>query len=334
MTLNRPKSPFSLKGTIVLVCYDRPNQLQVTIDQLKIAQDYDLFKTIVVQQLGNEEVSSIVRRSLPHAKVLQTGYNEKTSIRKKINANVYTGVTDAFRDPNCDFVIILEDDIAVATDFLWFMRFVIWKMYDDENFRAVNGFSKMKNKPFRKNFALGYVRLNFGVGWGWAIKRDTFLKLKEIWHGDEDNHWDGLIEDFMRTGFVVNPLISRILNVGLEGSGTHSGINEVLESEIADSFENHITETGYKPFHEKISLFEWREDCYNLSIIPFYIVKFQFIIWKIVSKLGLISVNRARSGNELSKGMTRLAYSRSSKLVKKLQKMILKRFLASSKLDS
>jgi len=334
MTQIKPASPLSLNGTVVVVCHNRPRHLQIVIEQLRSAQDYELYKVIVVHQLGNEDVSSVIDSGLPSAKVYRTKYDEKVSIRARINANVYKGLLEAFRDPNCDFAVVLEDDIVVANDFLWFVRFVIWKMYNDEDFRAVNGFSRMKSKPFRKNFTLGYVRLNYGAGWGWAVKRDTFISLQNLWHGDEDDHWDGLIEDYLRTGFVVNPLVSRIMNIGLEGTGTHGGVDANLESEIADSFENQIIDLSYKPFHEKISVFEWRSDCYNHSVLPIFIVKLQMLTWKIVSKMKCLHLCAIRSGNEFSKILTSTGYSIGHRCIRNLQKQISKMFLSKSSLDS
>jgi len=318
MTLDKPKSPFDLNGTIVLICFNRPDHLKLTIGQLKKAQDFKLFQTIVVQQLGNTEVSSELEKSLPGVKAIQTSYGQDVPVRLRINSNVYQGVSKAFEDPKCDFVVILEDDIFIASDFLWFVRFVIWKMSGDRNFRAVNGFSRMPRDPFRKNFTQGYVRLNFGAGWGWGFDRETFMKLKSVWFGDENDHWDGLIEDFLRTGFVVNPLTSRVINLGLEGSGLHSGVNIKLDNDMINSFEGNSVQSFYRPFHEKNTPFVWRKDCFNLSSRPKYIADFQFIIWKIVFKAKYINVKASRYRGGVSNRLLKAFYSIISRFARKI----------------
>jgi hypothetical protein len=204
------------------------------------------------------------------------------------------------------------------------VRFVVWKMANLKDFRAVNGFSKMQNKPFRKNYPLGYVRLNFGVGWGWAMTRKTFLELDGLWRGDDDLHWDGLIEDYMRTGFVVNPLLSRIANIGLDGSGAHSGIDNVLELEILNSFENHNIESNYEPFHEKSSTFTWRKDCYNISTTPRFMAFLQFKVWQIVLRMKCSMMHHSRSPSKIKRYFSTRAYSVVSRLARKIQLIISK----------
>jgi hypothetical protein len=116
----------------------------------------------------------------------------------------------------------------------------------------------------------------------------------------------------------VNPLTSRVINLGLEGSGSHGGVNIKLDSDMINSFEGNSVESFYQPFHEKISPFVWRQDCYNLCSRPKYIAYFQFTMWRIVFKAKYINVKATRGRGGVSSRLLKAYYSIVSRFARKL----------------
>jgi hypothetical protein len=169
---------------------------------------------------------------------------------------------EIFKSP---WIVILEDDIEIAPDALDFFRLCEEQFGEIENYRATNSFSRMN---FREP-GVGkqhYVRLNFGVGWGWALNERNYKAISKIWTGFENEHWDGFLEPYFRTGFVVNPWLSRSLNRGLDGSGANTGIQDKLFYEMQQSFDQNLNLTSPSlNLVESRASFDWREDCYTLS---------------------------------------------------------------------
>lgn len=232
--------------------------------------DYNSYEVVVVIQSGNPAVRGIIESMLLNPKIISTQYELGSSARKCINSNMFTGLMYCFRELQSDFVVVIEDDILIATDFLVFCEKMFHTHADDSRFRAVNGFSNIAPSRFEKMIEHGYVRSNYGVGWGWAISRDTFERVKLLWNGDEDEHWDSYIEPVMRTGYVVNPILSRTLNIGFGLKASHTqqspeiqlvgmrlGFLHLLGNPLA-------TKVPYVRFRKSLP---WRSDCVNVDLL-------------------------------------------------------------------
>lgn len=246
-----------LKGVICIVCFNRPTELEIVIQAVENSKLSNQ-QVLIVCQRGNSEVERIVNSLDENSfKKVFTPKISSESVKSIINRNVYTAFYQGFSN-NADYVVLIEDDIEVHPSFLTFVD-QIHKVEENNNeFRAVNGFSAAQEDPALKN---GYGKYRFGVGWGWSMSSRIWNDLTSIWHGNEDAHWDGLIEPFMRTGFVVMPNTSLIKNLGLNGKGANSGDDPVLSLAIEKSFriENNFLGTAWA-FNQ--SDIKWREDCF------------------------------------------------------------------------
>jgi hypothetical protein len=133
------------------------------------------------------------------------------------------------------------------------------KYYLDPEFRGVNGFSGIPRSP-QNQFT--YSKQRYGLGWGWSITRENWKNLRKNWTGTENFHWDGLVEAYCKTGFVVMPSQSRILNLGFGKEATHT--NDSQESrEIQNKL--HASFVSNQSCDSKffiLSEFQnWRSDC-------------------------------------------------------------------------
>lgn len=252
-----------LSGAVLLLAYRRPEILKQTIASLEAADHVNISRFHIVHQVENFEVAKILESIDWAANLIQTTYSREVSPKEAINHNLFLGLEAAFSDSKIEYVVVLEDDICVSKDFFHFVFSVYHQNCSDRSFMAINGFSGIPRQITRKNH---YGKYRYGVGWGWAIPRKTWENLLQIWNGNENEHWDGLIESFLKTGFTVAPGMSRIRNIGFGEGATHTNsandlalletqmkLEQSFVGELADSFE---AEFQYVPAD-----LLWREDC-------------------------------------------------------------------------
>jgi hypothetical protein len=259
---------YTLENQIILIlCYRRTFHLSQVISALEDAYLVDTFTVIFVIQDPIDSVLEIINSSTIQNKILTyTDGANYSSPAQAINGNLAHGLSFAFDKLSADLVVVLEDDIVISKDALCFFRQVTKSHLGHKKFRGVNGFSREVADPFFKN---EYLRLNFGLAWGWAIPKRTYMRLIRFWDGNENNHWDFIFEPYIRTGYVVNPFRSRVLNIGFDESATHTSGDAVLGSEMQRSF---AAET---PRHvcditEMSHSYTWAPGAINLSIVsPF-----------------------------------------------------------------
>ena len=247
-------------GAILLVAFNRPAELTLVLDSVKNSNLDPIKRLVVVQQPGNIEVSDICSRIDWADTELCLNQPIGNSVASKINNNIYTGLNLSFSDVNVDWVAVLEDDIVVAKDFFKFIDYIMKRYSDSKNFRGVNGFSGVLGNE--ENSADQYGEYRYGFGWGWAINRRNWELLQRIWNGKEESHWDVQVENFVKTGFVVMPVRSRILNVGFNGRATHTKrINSSViaqEEKLRKSFVDVYYSGSYLKVQKDLN---WRKDC-------------------------------------------------------------------------
>ena len=256
-----------MSGSILLLAYQRPEILEKSILSLEKARRSNISDLIVVFQEGNSSVNSQLEGiDWITKRIFRTSYPANTSSAKSINSNIHLGLTESFIDPNCDYVVIIEDDICVSLDFFEFVYSVYSQNNTKKKFRGINGFSGIPRElTSREN----YGKYRYGVGWGWVLTRESWNSLKRFWTGDEEEHWDGLVEPYFRSGYIVAPGMSRIQNLGFGNSATHTRAendSEIakVERRLMDSFVGdaaHIeSKVGFCLVQQDLN---WRADCFQ-----------------------------------------------------------------------
>jgi hypothetical protein len=251
--------PSSGKGAIVLVAYNRPVELRSVISAIKNCKREEINELVIALQLGNDEVQDICSK-IDWIKTRITISNpDFVSIKKRINYNVFQGISSAFQNSLNDWIVLIEDDIVVASDFFRFVSRIMAQYSGEEKFFGVNGFSGIHSEKVTPS-EFGTYR--YGFGWGWAINRKIWNYLNNYWNGNEDFHWDVLIEPVVKTGFVVMPLQSRILNIGFNERASHTfkidGGVDTQETKLKESF---MSSDFAGQYVERTQHLNWRRDC-------------------------------------------------------------------------
>lgn len=249
-----------IKAALVLVAFKRSESLEKVLKALSNSLIPEYQEIIFVQQGNVQEVTALIQEfhSLP-ARHLRFERKEAKSSQQAINLNIHAGISEAFRSPEIEFVTVLEDDILVSQDFLTFNVNMYFQHNSDPAFRGVNGFSGI---PRNLENHSTYSKQRFGLGWGWSISRKIWEKMNRFWSGEENFHWDGLVESFCKSGYVIMPSQSRVLNLGFGKDATHtSNSNEVriIESRLEESFVGGFSSnSNFAEVHEPQN---WRSDC-------------------------------------------------------------------------
>lgn len=171
---------------------------------------------------------------------------------KGLANSIIQGVTSVLA--NADRAIILEDDLVTAPDFLKFMNDCL-HYYRDKPVGSISGYSPIKNLPSDYVESVYVSKRSCSHGWAtwrdrwqgvdWeAVEFDQFRKnsvLRREFDSTGADRFDRLrrqvecdIESWsVRFGFylymqnltVVYPAISRVSNIGFDGSGVHAKSN-------------------------------------------------------------------------------------------------------------
>lgn len=194
-----------------------------------------------------------------------------SDVNKGLANSVIAGVTDVIN--SFGKIIVLEDDLVVAQDFLEYMNAALNFFADDEGKFAVTGWSY----PIKSLAGYGKDAWMFyrACSWGWGTWADRWNKVefnpvKADFEGKlNDPEWcnkftrggndlPGMLRlqlDGKRDSWAIRwnaaasdldmmtvyPQRSRIMNNGRDGSGTHCGEAAYKQSEICDSVEDGST---------------------------------------------------------------------------------------------
>jgi hypothetical protein len=249
-------------GALVVIAYKRSDSLNQVLNALSSALVPEYQEIVFVQQGNFPEVTKIINsfHSLP-SRHLRVERIEAKSPGQAINLNVHEGISEAFQHPEIDLVTVLEDDIVISKDFLKFNIEAYKQNILNPSFRGINGFSGI---PRTVDNEITFSKQRFGLGWGWSIPRKTWLELQNFWTGKENHNWDGMVESYCKTGYVIMPSQSRILNLGFGQDATHTSSSSSeqvaeIESKLVASFTQNLT--GQTNFIEVREHQNWRSDC-------------------------------------------------------------------------
>jgi GR25 family glycosyltransferase involved in LPS biosynthesis len=162
---------------------------------------------------------------------------------------------------------VIEDDIVVSSDIIKFMSECLKSFGQESRFRGVMAYSIINSTHFSKG---DVVKVNFGIGFGWLITDAIYRDLLEFWTGNEHTHWDYWIEPYLRTGFIVAPIYSRVRNIGFDATASHSSELSKFGHMMDESFIIAQSKEDSKVKEVSISYSHSRSDCCLISSLGFF----------------------------------------------------------------
>lgn len=238
---------------IILFVYQRLEHTQQVIDQLKLSYLADDSMLIIFSDFANSrKEDEQVFRVRNYIRGITGFKNIVIHEQKKhlgLAKSVISGVTDTLQKHGK--AIILEDDLLCSENFLYYMNLLLQKYEANFNVFSVAGYSPPISIPSKYPFDVYCV--NRACSWGWATWYDrwkiadwemknykSFLSDDKAVHnyckgGNDRPHlldlqmhnkidswairWD--FTHFQQNAVSIYPTISKIQNIGVDGSGVH-----------------------------------------------------------------------------------------------------------------
>jgi hypothetical protein len=254
----------------VVFAYRRPVHARRVVDALLLnpeAKDTDLIVFIDgpksnLEQLLIDEVIEVFSSLTGFASV----EIHKSSINLGLAKSLIQGISSVLE--LYDRVIVIEDDIVVAPNFLNYMNAGLKLYENDSRVASIHGYVYPIQEHLPSTF---FIR---GADcWGWATWRRAWQKfnpdgsalLKQLMDSNLTNEFDfggsahytnmlrGQIAGkndswavrwyasaFLESMLTLYPGVSLVENIGLDGSGTHSGASTMFQTQLADNLEGVI----------------------------------------------------------------------------------------------
>jgi len=226
--------PEMSKLSIVILCHKRTWHLRKVLDALSLCPEVKECELIFVAQDSPGEILDIID-DFKFAKKSLLKFNNLafTSPAQAINHNLFAGLKEGFLGKQSKYCIVLEDDIVVAPDAINFMLESVRIFGGEKRFRGAMSYSFNQSRSHARG---DVVKINYGIGYGWIINESIYKELLRFWTGKEENHWDYFVEPYIRTGFLIAPLYSKIWNIGFDQSATHAAQDFELGNLMEKSF--------------------------------------------------------------------------------------------------
>lgn len=187
----------------------------------------------------------------------------ESSHNKGLANSIINGVTKVLLEHSS--VIVLEDDLLVSPDFLTFMNESL-KFYAEVNeIGSISAFSSLERLP--KDYHLDVYKIQRNCSTGWATWKDRWeticwddKPLEQVWNNRKlrrelnqngsdrtsriKRQLDGKIDSWsIRFGvwqllthrYTIYSADNRVFNIGLDGSGVHSGKNDTINMSYLES---------------------------------------------------------------------------------------------------
>jgi hypothetical protein len=238
---------------IALFVYNRPEHTQRTVESLR-ANDLAQLSDLYVFADGPKRGSSLaaIREVRKLIRAID-GFKSVTVIEREQNLglseSVIRGVTQICNEHGR--AIAVEDDILTSVDFLHFMNYALERYLHAEKIFSVSGFNFSFGVP--KDYTYDAYCSYRSISWGWGTWKDRWEKAdwsvsdyasfsrdrdqqRLFNRGGEDLsgilalqmagrvdswsiRWD--YAHFKRDALALLPVVSRVYNIGFDGSGVH-----------------------------------------------------------------------------------------------------------------
>ncbi|GAA5219844.1 glycosyltransferase family protein [Membranihabitans marinus] len=246
---------------IILFVYNRPDHSRQTIEALAknhLAKDSILYifsdgPKSMAQENKVNEVRQLINK-VKNKDLFKEVIIVESPINKGLAQSIKDGVSQVFNQ--YDKVIVLEDDLITAVDFLSFINQCLIYYRDKTNIGSVTGYSPIPNleKQFSKDVYI--ANRNSSLGWGtwrnrwstvdwdcrqyqafrlnlpqqWAFGNYGLDRVKRLHRQIQMNSTSWSIKfgfhQFNSGLMTIYPRISRLKHIGWDGSGTHSNTSE------------------------------------------------------------------------------------------------------------
>lgn len=251
---------------IALFVYNRPEHTRQTIDALmknKLAEKSELF--IFSDAPRNQDEISKVMEVRKYLRTIQ-GFKRVSIVEAEVNLglanSIIAGVSNVLN--KYEKIIVMEDDLVSSVNYLIFMNKALDVYEINKSIWAISGYNVPIIIPDNYKQEV-YLSLR-ASSWGWATwndrwdkcdweiqdfnnllnsrkkqilfnkgGHDLFHMLKSQMAGEIDSwaiRWT--YNQFKNNCYSIYPVVSKIQNIGTDGSGIHCGVTSINKTILDD----------------------------------------------------------------------------------------------------
>ncbi|XP_065884619.1 alpha-1,3-mannosyl-glycoprotein 2-beta-N-acetylglucosaminyltransferase-like isoform X2 [Dysidea avara] len=207
-------------GVVVIAC-NRPSVGRALDLLLKYRPSAQQFPIVVSQDCGHVETAEVISRygdKVTHIKPdLSEIHPGNLGGYYKISRHFKWALTQMFEVMNYNYVVIVEDDLDIASDFFSYMSSLRPLLDEDPTVWCVSAWNDNGKKEFIYTSANKLLyRSDFFPGLGWMLSKELWKELSPKW---PQGFWDDWMRDpAQRKGRVcIRPEISRTHTFGQQG---------------------------------------------------------------------------------------------------------------------
>jgi hypothetical protein len=250
---------------VALFAFRRPLHLEKVVESLRANPEAPHTDLVVFSDAPrNRSQQDEVEKVRSYARGIE-GFRSVRVVERDVNfglaKSIIAGVAEILEDR--ESVIVLEDDLVVAPTFLAYMNEGLERYREDPRVASIHGYRlPMDDAPERSYFLRG------ADCWGWATWRRAWAvfevdgsKLLELLEAsgealrfdfDGAYAYIGMLKDqiagrndswavrwyasaFLERKLTLHPARSLVSNIGIDGSGTHSGTTRRFDASVSAS---------------------------------------------------------------------------------------------------
>lgn len=252
-----------MKIGIAVFAYNRSRHLECVLESLRqnqgVEQVYIFQDGLKCEEHRMEwEKTRAVIENVDWCRKIVTTRTENIGLAKSI----VQGINKVFEDN--DAIIVLEDDCVAHPQFITFMVQCFEKYRDNDSVYSVSGYAWPSN-ALKKGEEDAYFCGRIS-SWGWGTWKDRWMEYEQDYtllvkiKNDKEAHerlvyWGNDLEEMLvgnvrgtinswavfwalkvieKNGMCVNPYESLIQNIGMDGTGVHSGVTTEFEVPFSD----------------------------------------------------------------------------------------------------
>jgi len=296
---------------VILFVYNRPEHTKKMIEalsknELAVDSNVYIFSDAAKNEKSVETVNAVREfiDTLEEKKYFKSLTINKAEKNRGLANSVISGVSQIIRKHGK--VIVLEDDLITSPDFLTYMNNALNYYNDKEKVWSISGYNIPIEIP--KDYKSDIYYSYRGCSWGWAtwknrweqvdwdvkdygdFKKNKYLRQQFNRGGRDlanmlDNQMSGKIDSWAirwcysqskKDLLTVYPVNSKVKNIGLDGSGTHSGISKDYDVELARGFSSFNFDD---PELDDRILKSFKN--HYISLINYYLIKPKTIVKKL-----------------------------------------------------
>lgn len=256
---------------IILFVYNRPDHTKKVIEALALNPESKRSKLLIFSDgprinIDTEKVNE-VRAVCRKAEGFESIELECSENNFGLSLSIIRGVSKIIAKYGS--AIILEDDLLVNVNFLEFMNHSLQKYQNESKVASIHAYQyPINNKNLPDTFFIKGADC-----WGWAtwerawnlfqedgsLLRDQLVERKLVREFDFNHSYPyfQMLEDqitrknnswairwyasaFLAEKYTLYPKISLVKNIGLDGTGTHSGFSDYLTGNLNDFKPKHF----------------------------------------------------------------------------------------------